>query len=205
MENFERISDNELKIMINELTSEIDNAGKFSELSKINETKNNITSQLSAHILAKKVYSILLFVFIVRIFFSSVPIVTAAFSLFILLRRNQIEKSIDKLKNEYEKVSNEQDIYDANILLKCNELLAKETILEYRHGKELSKNKVNNLNIFSFLIPEFQYDLQKINEKYNYSSSDLIIIPGDEGEFILKLDDENDKNIDSTYQKRLKR
>ena len=199
------ITDNELKIMINILNSEIDNADKSSELNRINETKNKITSQLAANILVKKVYSFFLFVFIVRIFFSSVPIVTGTFALFTLLRRNQIIKDIDKLKKEYEKISNELDIYDANIMLKCNELLAKETILEYRHGKELNKNKVNNLNIFSFLIPEFQYDLQKINEKYNYNSSDLIIIPGDEGEFILKLDDENDKNIGSTYQKRLKR
>ena len=145
MENFERISDNELKIMINILNSEIDNADKSSELNRINETKNKITSQLAAHILAKKVYSILSFVFIVRIFFSSVPIVTVTFALFTLLRRNQIKKDIDKLKKEYEKISNELDIYDANIMLKCNELLAKETILEYRNGEELSKNKVNDL------------------------------------------------------------
>lgn len=199
------ITDNELKIMINILNSEIDNAGKTSELNRINETKDKITSQLAANVLVKKVYSFFLFVFIVRIFFSSVPMVTGTFALFTLLRRNQIIKDIDKLKKEYEKISNELDIYDANIMLKCNELLAKETILEYRHGEELSKNRVNNLNIFSFLIPEFQYDLQKINEKYNYKSSDLTIIPGDEGEYILKLDSGNYKNIDSVYQKRLKR
>lgn len=118
--------------------------------------------------------------------------------------KRKIDRKIIELNEKFEKSFAIECINSAQLILKDNELEVRETVLDYRNGNELSSNKINNLNIFGFLVPEIEYDLKEINDKYNYKFDERII-EGQGWRFIPASQMNDEKDIELNNQKVLKR
>lgn len=198
MENNKRISDNELKISINKLKKEI-NESNISF-----DTARDYKQELDSNIAKRMLSIIAIIVLVLSMLFVSYPVVPGIIAIFIHFNKRKIDRKIIELKEKVEKSFAIECINSAQLILKDNELEVRETVLDYRNGKELSSNKINNLNIFGFLVPEIEYDIKEINDKYNYKFDERII--EEQGWRFIPASQMNDeKDIELNNQKVLKR
>lgn len=181
MEN-NKITDNELKIDINILKSEI---------SKINisyDELNNCQNEISSCINACKMSSILIICLVLSMFIVN-PIIPGIISLIINYRKNQIKKHKTILQDKLYELNRKINLANVELILKKTEIGFKENILDYRNGEKISDSKIKNLNLFSSLYPEFTYEIQEINDKYNYIPNPVLpIFDGNQWRFIPILE-----------------